>query len=167
MARRSKGSAVDVGVANRGADLRKLAASLKASDRVIMTELRKGIRTAIRPMQNDAKARARKAPVKGTGHTGLRGRVAKTITTTVGVTPTRVYARLAASGKKMPSGQRSLPAMLEGTKPWRHPVYGNRNVWAQQSPHPYFDPAVKAGAPGVNRAIDAAIDKAASHIEKG
>jgi len=42
---------------------------------------------------------------------------------------------MAASGRP-----RTVPYYMEGRRkrPWRHPVYGNRNKWVTQSPHPFL-----------------------------
>ena len=48
--------------------------------------------------------------------------------------------------RKMPDGQKSLPEYVEASKGhtrWRHPVFGNRDVWVQQPPNKYFTPSVR------------------------
>ncbi len=46
----------------------------------------------------------------------------------------------------------------EGPKPFRHPVFGNRNVWVKQTARPFLLPAVVKEAPAFDRAAVAAID---------
>lgn len=51
-----------------------------------------------------------------------------------------------------------LAALMEGEKsPWRHPYFGNREVWADQAAHPYFKPAVEPRLPLVRVAVIAAV----------
>ncbi|MEV6791243.1 hypothetical protein AB0M87_04410 [Streptomyces sp. NPDC051320] len=62
-------------------------------------------------------------------------------------------------GRKMPDRQGSLPAYMEGTKPrWRHPVFGNQEVWVQQPPHPYFYRVMRAQGPKSRKAVNKVID---------
>jgi hypothetical protein len=45
--------------------------------------------------------------------------------------------------------------------PFRHPVYGNRDVWVSQMARPFIFPAVAAHAEDVDKAIGEVIDKVA------
>lgn len=47
------------------------------------------------------------------------------------------------------------------TSYFRHPVYGNREVWVSQKTRPYLWPAVRGRAPEAQQAAQAAVDKAA------
>ena len=63
------------------------------------------------------------------------------------------------STAKMPSGQRGLPGAMEGTKQWRHPVFGNSDVWVQQPAHPYFFPVVRRLGPAAKLAANRVVNK--------
>lgn len=52
---------------------------------------------------------------------------------------------------------------LEGTggpMMFRHPVFGNRDVWADQPTQPFFLPAIRAKEDAVVRRVQSAIDEA-------
>lgn len=44
---------------------------------------------------------------------------------------------------------------------WRHPVYGNRDVWVSQRARPFLLPAARAGAPAARQLIAEAVAAAA------
>jgi hypothetical protein len=60
--------------------------------------------------------------------------------------------------KDMPPGELSLPLGMEGVKRWRHPVYGNREVWVTQAPHPYFQQAAAGFGPAAGLALRASLE---------
>ena len=73
------------------------------------------------------------------------------------------WARVAVfmNPNRMPSGMKSLPGYFEGTPGHgvlRHPVFGDRDVWVSQLPHPYFGRgtagAAQDAAAGVQRVMD-------------
>jgi hypothetical protein len=66
---------------------------------------------------------------------------------------------------RMRSGEKSLPLMLEGAKPWRHPVYGDRENWVAQTSYPYFHEATALMGPAGRRAVERAMDIIERQIE--
>lgn len=44
--------------------------------------------------------------------------------------------------KKMPDGQKKLPAYMDGQGRWRHPVHGNNGNWVGQKGDPWFTPVI-------------------------
>ena len=143
--------------------LRDLAKDLrKAGDHQLEKELRTGIRKAMDPMKRAVQQNARAIPTHGAKHTGLRRQIAQA--TRVRIAPsskTAVVLEVAAS--RMPEGKRSLPARMEGRGKWRHPVFGNRHVWVNQRPHPYFwrgvEPHIKDVRQAVIEATEHVIDR--------
>jgi hypothetical protein len=144
-----------------GADLRMIAKELRRmDDREIKKRLRQGLRAAAKPLVPAVKQAALDIPVKGTsGSTGLRKRLSKSVHLNVRTTGRRAGVSIQADAKRMPNGQKALPALTEGTKyPWRHPVFGNEENWVTQDAHPWFYPALKTlGARG-RTAVDAVVD---------
>jgi len=68
-------------------------------------------------------------------------------------------------GRKMPNRSRSVQAYMEGTKPrWRHPVFGNANVWVQQDPHPYFYKVMAMAGPRARLAVNRVMDQITNEI---
>lgn len=78
------------------------------------------------------RARALAIPATGRKHTGLRGRMAAGVTTSTvdGVTSIRASA--------VPGEAGAVIGMDQGPTGWRHPVYGNRDVWVQQRGYRWF-----------------------------
>jgi hypothetical protein len=90
---------------------------------------------------------------------GLRGRLSKATTLEVKTAGARANVKIIVTGRKMPTGQKALPAYMEGRKkPWRHPVFGHTTVWvAQQPPHPYFYKSLTTAGPAARAAVDRVI----------
>ncbi|MGH8575346.1 MAG: hypothetical protein ACREXJ_00170 [Gammaproteobacteria bacterium] len=162
---------------------RELSKRLKAAGpegKGLRRELNKAIRQAGRPAVADAKAAVLALSVQGTRgsgrrqradfasaraateagklaiyrRSGLRGAVAgatRVRTTSVGV-------KIVVDGKKLPPDQRTLPRHLDRAKGWRHPVFGNRDVWVGQRGGPWFFATLRRHAPAFRRAIVTAMN---------
>lgn len=109
-------------------ELTKLNRQLKplADGKVVRRELNKRIRDAMLVGKEAVQQAARSIPVKNPDAHRIREGVAKGVKVTV----TQSGVSLRAAGP--------LSKQMEGTRPWRHPVYGNRGVWVTQKPHPFF-----------------------------
>jgi hypothetical protein len=58
-----------------------------------------------------------------------------------------VHIRVSTTKFMSASGRpRTIPYYIEGRRKrsWRHPVFGNRDVWVTQSAHPFLAPTVSA-----------------------
>lgn len=127
---------------------------------IVRSELSK----AVRPLLPSVRASILNIPTYGDKHTGLRVRISRTVESWAKIEAGVVTAGVAVNSAKMPSGQKSLPLMMEGVKRWRHPVYGNRNVWVAQESHPYFYQAVAFFGPASRLAIDRALQRISDAI---
>ena len=58
----------------------------------------------------------------------------------------------------------SKSAALTSRKQFRHPVYGNREVWVNQPMHPFLEPALQKQLPMVEARVTATLDRAARTI---
>lgn len=70
--------------------------------------------------------------------------------------------------RRMPPGQGALPAYMEGLRPyhrWRHPVFGNSDVWVQQQARPWFYRTAARYELSAQRDAARAIDSIADEIE--
>lgn len=143
-----------------GTDLATVSRKLrKMDDREIAKRFRKELRAAAAPMVPAVRRSIDAIPVKGTsGSTGLRKRLKKAVTLRVRTAGKNAQVSILMSTRKMPPGEKSLPAMMEGTKRWRHPVFGNTDVWRPQESHPYFFPVVRKLGPA-SRVAAAAVVK--------
>lgn len=102
----------------------------------------------------------------GRGQPDLRVLLAKATGAQVRFTGKSAGVTVRTDGRKMPSGMKALPGHAEGIRrrPWRHPVYGNRNAWVQQQPFPRFYDAVQPNEHAAREAIQRAVERTVSQI---
>jgi hypothetical protein len=110
-----------------------------------------------------------KQAVKAASGAGLRDTIARAVSTSVSTSgPAGVNATWRTRADRMPNRQRKLPKNFNNPKGWRHPVFGNRNVWATQLGRPYFDVVIKKHrdelAEKVSQAVQATADAVAREV---
>jgi hypothetical protein len=141
-----------------GGDLRRISRELRKMDqKEILKRFRKDLRAAAAPLIPAVRTSIRAIPSKRAySATGLRGRLSRATTLEVKTAGARANVKIIVTGRKMPDHQKALPAYMEGKrKPWRHPVYGNKNNWVQQQPpSPYFYKVVEAKGPAIRAVIN-------------
>lgn len=125
--------------------------------------------TGQRRAHNVAKARATgKATLEkaqeraGRRRAGLRESVAGAVKLQI----TAKGVRFVVSSAALPSDQQSLPRNLDRAKGWRHPVFGNREVWVAQRGGPWFAETLKKRAPEFRAAIVDAMEQTKADLEK-
>jgi hypothetical protein len=118
--------------------------------RAVKDILKRHLEAAARPYPMRARASALAIPVKPEGrHTGLRARIAGCVTLSSGTDADSAYASVWVNPFKMLPDYVTLPLYMEGVTTertryrhdysrWRHPVFGDREVWVSQDSHPYF-----------------------------
>jgi hypothetical protein len=124
------------------ADLGKMPVELRR-------ELRPAMRKAAQPILRDAKARA-----------AWSSRIPGAIKIGTSFTARNPGVRLIVDSRKAPHG-RPFEHGSGRNKRLRHPVFGNRELWVEQAPRPFFFPAVRAGEGAVLAATNAAVLAAA------
>lgn len=128
------GVGIDVVVTQN--DLRDLVRDIgKHGDKkAVRKELTKGLREAVKPMVPKARARVLAQP-GGAASTGLRKDMARSVQVKVdlGMRSDRIGVRIRLDGKKLRGRPSSLVTAYEGSKPWRHPVFGSGTWVAQES----------------------------------
>jgi hypothetical protein len=143
-----------------GDDLRRISRELNRMDQPeIKKRFRKELRATAQPfvplVRNSIKSIPSKRPYSAEG---LRGQMAKATRIEVRTVGRDAGVAIRVDGRKMPSKMKALPKGMEGTKRWRHPVFGNREVWVTQQAHPYFfhvvRPAGIAGRRAASRVVD-------------
>jgi len=144
-----------------GKDLKRIGAELRRmNNKALKQEFTKELRAAARPMVPAVRQAIRQIPSKrGYSASGLRGHMSKAVKLEVRTAGRDAGVRIRVDGRKMPNRARAVQAYMEGLKkPWRHPVYGNRENWVKQDPKPYFFKTVRplglASRVQVNKAID-------------
>ncbi|MFJ6729988.1 hypothetical protein ACIQPQ_34325 [Streptomyces sp. NPDC091281] len=134
-----------------GEDLRQVSARLRRIDNPeIKKRFRKELRAVATPFVPLVRSSIRSIPsTRPYTADGLRGRMSKATRVEVRTVGRDAGVAIRVDGRKMPSNMKALPKGMEGTKRWRHPVFGNREFWVTQQPHPYFFRVVRpAGVAG-------------------
>ncbi|MFF2383771.1 hypothetical protein [Streptomyces sp. NPDC058108] len=143
-----------------GNDLRRISRELrKMDDKEIKKRFRKELRAAAAPLVPRVRASIRSLPSsRGYSPDGLRGRLSKATRLEVKTTGKQAGVAIRVDGRKMPTHMKGLPKAVEGTKRWRHPVFGHRDVWVDQPKQPYFFHVVRplglASRKAVSRVLD-------------
>ncbi len=129
--------------------------------------LLKNLRAAAKPVQDEVKRNAFAIPATGMKSTGLRTALMRATHTTVSMSVKGATVKVVTDSKRMPPGQTGMAENMEGPKPFRHPVYGNRAVWVTQQSHPYSAPAANTAENAATIAAVAAVEETAARIELG
>lgn len=143
-----------------GVELRRISAQLRRMDNKELTKrFRKELRAVAKPLVPIVRQSIRSIPSKR-GYTpdGLRAQMAKAVRVEVRTTGKDANVSIRVDGRKMPAHMKSLPSMAEGKKRWRHPVFGNREVWVTQASRPYFYKVVKPVGAASRRAVNRVLD---------
>ena len=159
---------VRTSVRTRGnVDLRAISRDLRAmKDRKVKDLFRRHLEPAAARFVPRVRAAVLAIPTTGEKHTGLRARIAACAEVASWESGLReVNVAVEMNPKRMPWGELSLPLNMEGVgvgrrgdRRWRHPVYGNDDVWVQQPSHPYFYPAARGFGPAARDALGRALD---------
>lgn len=169
-ARRTRASSSGDTRASR--DLQKLVNDLdKYADgntvkRLLRRELKQtsdGVTPAIRSAIRRIPSKNQNAKL---GRKSLRARLSAATQTRIRTGKTSVAITAAVSPGKMPPGQGSLPAYMEGTlSPWRRPLFGDWNHPQQQSAHPFFFGAVGPFRLHIQKDVIKVADQIAKDLE--
>ena len=145
-----------------GGDLAAISKDIRKAlnAKQLRKELTKGIREELRPA-----VLAVKSAYGGGKH--LRPALRKATRMEVRTGGKMAGASIRVDGRKMPADMRSVPKYYEGYKrPWRAPVFGNRDVWVTHRAHPTFDKTVKPFEARVGRRIDELAQRIVAKIAK-
>lgn len=96
---------------------------------------------------------------------GTRAKIAGAVVAdirTAGEDP-RVRFRVGAS--RLPDTLKNMPRKFDDGK-WRHPVMGNRDVWASQTSRPWWWPPIRDHIKDFRAAIDTVLDDVKEKIER-
>ncbi|HEX3778439.1 MAG TPA: hypothetical protein VHX38_02145 [Pseudonocardiaceae bacterium] len=74
--------------------------------------------------------------------------------------------QIISDSKAMPQKQQTLPKRLDSPKGWRHPVFGNREVWVTEKGKPWFGATIQKYAPDFRAAVVDAMELTRDAIEK-
>jgi hypothetical protein len=144
-----------------GPEWKRVAAALDAEDKSLGDKFRREIREAANLLAARAQAAVMRIPTTGLKHSGLRGRVAAGVGT-----------KVTASGVEITTSMNdrdeiNLPAYLDSQTGWRHPVYGDRDVWVrQETGGSWFRATIESGRDLVEDRLEDVMDDAARTISR-
>jgi hypothetical protein len=151
-------------------DLKALNKALKQLEdgKEIRKALGRELRGIVRDqgLVEDVRQAWRTAPSQEREAPKLREALAKATRVQVRFTGKEAGVLIRTDGRKMPDKMKALPAYAEGIrrKPWRHPVYGNRNAWVTQKPFPRFYEAVQPNQAAARRQLEQAVLRTMNQI---
>lgn len=178
-----------------GEKFRRAAQLCREADRAdLRRELLRGMRAAGQEILDDQRAEVRGLRIQGqrfyrygvkrvTGEdgtvqqvaaryrpnkrsTGLRERVANSLALELKSTG-KARVRFVARPGKMPDDERNMPRNLDKPKGWRHPVFGNTEMWVAQQGGSWFWPPIKRKIRVFRQRMDEAITATVNKIERG
>lgn len=174
-----------------GNQFKELSKKLKDPVRKDLREnLLKQIRTAARPLVDDARVRvlAIQSHTDASGHAGinsgvvartahagsrggaardhgLRATIARAIQLKVRTTGNTPGVSIRVDTTKLPADQRKLPRALDSAKGWRHPVFGH-DTWVTQHGQPWWTPTFEHRADEVRARIIVAMRETAAKVKE-
>lgn len=153
-------------------DLRDVGTALKYEEdgMRLRRQLAKELRDAVAPAVAEAKGRVLAIGSAGLPHDGgsLRSAVASRVQTQARLTGKSAGVRVRARKSGMPRGFANAPKRLNRDGGWRHPVYGNRDVWVRQLGAPdWFDDPLQARKAEYRAAVERAVRGMADRIRSG
>lgn len=148
--------------------LRALGRALKseADGKELRKDLIKNLKKPLVPAVQKIKSSILAMPSSG-GSAGesLRRGVAKRIRAEAKLSGRNAGVRVRARKTPTVRGFRDAPKRLNSRKGWRHPVFGNRNLWVTQIGRPgFFDDPLNERKPELRRAVLEAMEDTARRI---
>lgn len=111
-------------------------------------------------------AKEERARARASKGAGLRDTVARSLRLTVKTGSKSARVRIEVDSAKIPEDQRTLPRHLDNPKGWRHPRFGDREVWYAQKGQPWFAVTIRKHLPAMRDHILKAMDDVAAKIEE-
>lgn len=144
-----------------GPEWKRVAAALDREDKALGDKFRREVREAADLLAARAQAAVMRIPTYGVSHTGLRGRVAKGVGTKI----TGHGVDITTSMNER--DETNLPAYLDSQAGWRHPVFGNRDVWVRQDTGgSWFRATIESGRNDIEDRLEEVMDDAAGRISR-
>lgn len=151
------------------AGMRELAVKLRDADPKLRRALLRRFREVAAPVVQATQRSILDMPsVHGSkpGVVPLREAVARTVTSSVGLTRSGARLDIVSSGRKMPEGEDRMPKHLDSARGWGHPVFQRRGrpaVWVHQfgKPQWFEDPPAHSG-----RVVQGACSRAMNDVAR-
>jgi hypothetical protein len=151
--------------------LKRVAMALRqeSDGKALARDLGKNIRKALAPAVAEARAGIRSMPSAGlpVEGGGLRQAIARRIRAQAKLSGRYPGARVRVTKRGMPREFQLAARRTNRRKGWRHPVYGNTDVWTRQLGKPgWFDDPMRRGRPRYRAAVLAALNESARRITR-
>ena len=98
--------------------------------------------------------------------TNVRSEIARGVAVRTSTAASGGSIKIVASSKHLPEDRKPMARLYNKEKGWRHPTFGNRNVWHHQRGNPYFDEVLNAHADKFREAVLTAMRKAAEALAR-
>lgn len=146
-----------------GPEFTRVANALRDVDSRLPTEFRKKLKDIAKPAVADVKSRVRALNLPGgpAGSTGLRRRVARGVSTRVGV-GRNASLRITTSMER--PNESVIPRGMDTPRGWRHPVFGNSDNWVAQPGLSWFREPLSSYQDDFERGLTDALQWAAETI---
>jgi hypothetical protein len=147
-----------------GAQLERIVKALREVDPMLRRELVHDLRALGNRYVPKVRDAIDQIPSKH-AHSSLRAAMKAATRVQIRTSGSQTGMVIRVDGRKMPAGMRSLPKYMEGIKPWRHPVFGDREDWVEESSHPYFFKTVGPAGEEFRRDVNAIAQKIAHKLQ--
>lgn len=141
-----------------GPEWKTVRAALNREESSAERKLTRQLEQAAGPIIAKVQREALALPAHGAKHTGLRGRLAAGVRLQQRGSSVRIVATAAPDETALPRG------MDNGVKGWRHPVYGNREVWVQQRGGSWFRAPIAEEGDTIERKLTNVLEQMADNI---
>lgn len=143
--------------AGRGDLRRRLRSEIRDAGRPVITDLRR----AVMGVDVSSTRGGMAPPVRSTN---LRRRTARATRLSVTQNGIRIRVRSTMVDRRYPSLPKYLDASLGRFDRWRHPVFGNKKAWTQQTGEPWFFVTIHRHRRDFRRACFNAMERIANEI---
>jgi exonuclease VII large subunit len=147
-------------------ELATLRKKLKEASKELTRDMNRALKLAAKPALTAGKQAARDLPSRSVGQRRdsqgrfakdarprLRAEIARAMRTKISTQRGETTLRVVVP--KRPLGDRGRLPQLMNRGTWRHPVYGNRDVWVdQRSRAGWFDEAMRSVTPQVKKDVE-------------
>lgn len=171
----------DIGMNVSARDLEQLSRRLKAQDGArVQRRYQRAIGATVPAIEADLQGAVRGVrvtssrggtanPDRGSRRRRSQGPLRARVAAAIGSRPTRKGARIYVDAERVdPQYGGSLPRYLDGElqqwRRWRHPVFGDKERWAQQTGSPWFFRTIRRHEGRVQQALERAMDDVANDI---
>lgn len=145
-----------------GPEFQRVANELRQTDSQAPTRLRAAMKRAAAPIVAEVKRQALALPASGTRHTGLRRRLARSVSVQAS---TGRNARMRFVTRMPEPDEAALPrGMDSGPSGWRHPVFGQTDTWVQQRGYSWFREPIAEGRDLIEDNLQEVLQDAAERI---